>query len=124
MNYRAFGRTGVQVSPLCLGAWQFGQRTPKADALRMVDEALAAGINFIDTASGYGRGISEEILGEALQGGKRARVFLATKFTFGVSRQQILEQCEASLRRVGRVAILDGALPPLGGSAAAGASLS
>ena len=100
MNYRAFGRTGVQVSPLCLGAWQFGQRTPKADALRMVDEALAAGINFIDTASGYGRGTSEEILGEALQGGKRARVFLATKFTFGVSRNQIIEQCEASLRRL------------------------
>lgn len=100
MNYRAFGRTGVQVSPLCLGAWQFGQRTPKADALYMVDEALAGGINFIDTASGYGRGASEEILGEALQGGKRARVFLATKFTFGVSRNQILEQCDASLRRL------------------------
>lgn len=101
MNYRAFGRTGVQVSTLCLGAWQFGQRTPKTDALRMVDEALAAGINFIDTASGYGRGTSEEILGEALQANKqRSRVFLATKFTFGVSRNQILEQCEASLRRL------------------------
>lgn len=100
MDYRTLGRTGVRVSPLCLGAWQFGQRTPRADALRMVDEALAAGINFIDTASGYGRGTSEEILGEALQGGKRARVFLATKFTFGVSRQQILEQCDASLRRL------------------------
>lgn len=100
MDYRTLGRTGVQVSPLCLGAWQFGQRTPKADALRMVDEALAAGINFIDTASGYGRGTSEEILGEALSASKRARVFLATKFTFGVSRQQILEQCNASLRRL------------------------
>lgn len=101
MNYRPFGRTGVLVSPLCLGAWQFGQRTPKEDALRMINEALAAGINFIDTASGYGQGTSEEILGEALvANGKRARVFLATKFTFGVSRNQILEQCAASLRRL------------------------
>lgn len=101
MDYRTFGRTGLQVSPLCLGAWQFGQRTPKADALRMVEEALAAGINFIDTASGYGRGMSEEILGEALQSSsQRARVLLATKFTFGVSRHQILEQCETSLRRL------------------------
>ncbi|MEZ4868808.1 MAG: aldo/keto reductase [Caldilineaceae bacterium] len=107
MNYRAFGRTGVWVSPLCLGAWQYGQRTPKADALRMVDEALAAGINFIDTASGYGRGESEEILGEALQpNGKRQRVFLATKFTYGVSRQQIMEQCHASLRRL-RTDVID-----------------
>jgi aryl-alcohol dehydrogenase-like predicted oxidoreductase len=101
MEYRTLGRTGIQVSTLCLGAWQFGQRTPKADALRMVDEALAAGINFIDTASGYGRGTSEEILGEALAtNGKRSRVVLATKFTFGVSRNQILEQCDASLRRL------------------------
>jgi aryl-alcohol dehydrogenase-like predicted oxidoreductase len=101
MDYRTLGRTGLQVSALCLGAWQFGQRTPKADALRMIDEALTAGINFIDTASGYGRGASEEILGEALQAnGQRSRVVLATKFTFGVSRNQILEQCHASLRRL------------------------
>lgn len=101
MHYRNLGRTGVQVSPLCLGAWQFGQRTPKADALYMVDEALAAGINFIDTASNYGQGTSEEILGEALQpASKRARVVLATKFSHGVSRSQIIEQCEASLRRL------------------------
>ncbi len=99
MNYRNFGRTGIQVSLLCLGAWQFGNRTPKADALRMVDEALAAGINFIDTASGYGDGESERILGEALQAkGQRDRIFLATKFSHGVSRNQIISQCEASLR--------------------------
>ena len=99
MDYRNFGRTGVQVSPLCLGAWQFGQRTPKADALRMVDEALAAGINFIDTASGYGNGESERILGEAFQAnGQRGRVFLATKFSHGITRNQIIAQCEASLR--------------------------
>ncbi len=101
MNYRNFGRTGVQVSPLCLGAWQFGNRTPKADALQMVDEALAAGINFIDTASGYGNGESERILGEAfLRNGQRNRIFLATKFSHGVSRHQIITQCEASLRHL------------------------
>ncbi len=101
MDYRNFGRTGVRVSPLCLGAWQFGQRTPKTDALRMVDEALAAGINFIDTASVYGQGTSETILGEALQpASKRQRVFLATKFSYGVSRHKIIEQCDLSLRRL------------------------
>ena len=101
MNHRNFGRTGVQVSPLCLGAWQFGQRTPKADALRMVDEALAAGINFIDTASGYGGGESERILGAAFQANRqRNRVFLATKFSHGVSRNQILAQCDAALHNL------------------------
>jgi len=101
MNYRQFGRTGVQVSPLCLGAWQFGLRTPKADALRMVDTALAAGLNFIDTASAYGDGASERILGEALQAnGKRGKVFLATKFSGGFTRKRIVELCEASLRNL------------------------
>ncbi|MCB0106949.1 MAG: aldo/keto reductase, partial [Caldilineaceae bacterium] len=101
MNYRQFGRTGVRVSPLCLGAWQFGQRTAKTDALRMVDEALNAGLNFIDTASGYGRGESERIVGEALRtNGQRSRVFLATKFTHGVTRSQIITQCEESLRNL------------------------
>lgn len=107
MDYRNFGRTSVRVSPLCLGAWQFGQRTPKADALQMVDAALDAGINFIDTASVYGRGVSEEILGEALQpSSQRARVFLATKFSSGVSHNAIMEQCEASLRRL-RTDVID-----------------
>ena len=101
MNYRQFGRTGVRVSPLCLGAWQFGQRTAKTDALRMVDEALNAGLNFIDTASGYGRGESERIVGEALRtNGQRSRVFLATKFTHGVTRSQIITQCEESLHNL------------------------
>ena len=101
MNYRNLGRTGVRVSPLCLGAWQFGRRTPKEDALRMVDQALAAGINFMDTASGYGDGESERILGQALRNSRqRHRVVLATKFTQGVTRNQIIEQCEASLRHL------------------------
>jgi aryl-alcohol dehydrogenase-like predicted oxidoreductase len=111
MEYRTLGRTGVQVSVLCLGAWQYGQRTPAEDAMRIVDRALGEGINFLDTANIYGRGRSEEILGEALKRtGKRGRVVLATKFcgrmtkddpnAAGTSRRHIIEQCEASLRRL------------------------
>ncbi len=91
----------MKVSPLCLGAWQFGNRTPKEDALGMVDQAVDAGINFIDTASGYGKGRSEQILGEALQiNGKRHEIIVATKFSRGVSRNEIIEQCEESLRNL------------------------
>ena len=112
MEHRSLGRTGVQVSPLCLGAWQFGQRTPREEAIRLVDRAIGEGINFYDTADIYGRGRSEEILGEALrQAGQRERVVLATKFhgrmaeddpnALGNSRFHIIQACEASLRRLG-----------------------
>lgn len=111
MNYRNFGRTGVRVSPLCLGTMLFGDKTEEEDAFRIVDRAMEAGINFIDTANVYGRGASEEVLGRALKrNGKRARVFLATKVhgrmddddpnAAGNSRRHIIEQCEASLRRL------------------------
>lgn len=111
MNYRNFGRTGVRVSPLCLGTMLFGDKTEEEDAFRIVDRAMEAGINFIDTANVYGRGVSEEVLGRALKrNGKRARVFLATKVhgrmddddpnAAGNSRRHIIEQCEASLRRL------------------------
>ncbi len=98
MEYRRFGRTGVQVSSICLGSWQFGARTLKADALRMVDQAMDAGVNYIDTARNYGE--SEVILGEALANGKREKIFLASKFSFGVTRNEIFEQCETSLRNL------------------------
>src|ERR671933_1940840 len=102
MDYRSLGRTGVQVSPLCLGAWQFGERTPRAEAWRLVDMALEAGVNFFDTATGYGDGRSETMLGEALaRDGKREQVVVASKFSFGISRRQIVEQCDATLRRPG-----------------------
>ncbi|MBN1582053.1 MAG: aldo/keto reductase, partial [Anaerolineae bacterium] len=67
MEYHNLGRTGVKVSALCLGAWQFGQRTPEPEAIRIVACALDHGINFFDTANIYGQGRSEEILGRALQ---------------------------------------------------------
>src|SRR6186713_2584852 len=66
MNYRPLGRTGIQLSQLCLGTMLYGSRTPEAEAVVQVDAALDAGINFIDTANVYNRGRSEEIVGKAL----------------------------------------------------------
>jgi aryl-alcohol dehydrogenase-like predicted oxidoreductase len=111
MEYRSLGRTGVQVSTLCLGGMLFGEQTAEAEALTMMDRALDAGLNFVDTANIYSRGRSEEIIGRALRrDGRRARVVLATKVhgtmddhdpnAWGTSRRHILEQCEASLRRL------------------------
>ncbi len=111
MEYRSLGRTGVKVSELCLGCWMFGRRTEAEDAYAMVDQAIEAGVNFMDTANAYSRGKSEEMLGEALKRNeKRSRVVLATKVFGnmddedpngrGNSRRHIIEQCEASLRRL------------------------
>jgi aryl-alcohol dehydrogenase-like predicted oxidoreductase len=111
MDYRPLGRTGVQVSPLCLGAMMFGSwGNPDHDeANRIIHRALDAGINFIDTADVYSRGESEEIVGRALQGGRRDHVILATKVhgtmgddpnEFGNSRRWITREVEASLRRL------------------------
>jgi aryl-alcohol dehydrogenase-like predicted oxidoreductase len=110
-DYRPFGRTGVKISPLTLGCMMFGRRTELEDSVRIIDRAIDAGINILDTANGYSRGKSEEIVGEALKrNGKRGRIFLATKVHFpmadgdpnqqGVSRRHIIEQAEASLRRL------------------------
>jgi aryl-alcohol dehydrogenase-like predicted oxidoreductase len=110
MNYRPLGRTGVQVSPLCLGAMMFGPwgNDDRADAVRIIHRALDAGINFIDTADVYSAGASEEIVGQALQG-RRDDVFLATKFFMpmtdspndrGGSRRWIIREAENSLRRL------------------------
>src|SRR4051812_5257784 len=81
MEMRQLGRTGVQVSPLCLGAMMFGAwgNTDHDDSIRIIHRALDAGINFIDTADVYSRGESEEIVGKALAGGRRDDVVLATK---------------------------------------------
>src|SRR6201996_8504787 len=80
MNYRTLGRTGVQVSPLCLGAMMFGAwGNPDHDeSIRIIHAALDAGINFIDTADVYSAGESEEIVGKALKG-RRDDIVLATK---------------------------------------------
>jgi aryl-alcohol dehydrogenase-like predicted oxidoreductase len=111
MDYRALGRTGVEVSPLCLGAMMFGDwgNRDHDDSIRIIHRALDAGINFIDTADVYSRGESEEIVGKALAGGRRDDVVLATKVhgrmgddpnQFGNSRRWIVREVEASLRRL------------------------
>ena len=110
MEYRAFGRTGVKVSPLCLGCMMFGGKTAPEDSYSIIDKAIDYGINFIDTANVYSLGRSEEVTGEALKrNGKRADVVLATKvhgnmgegpLQSGNGRRHIIEQCEQSLRRL------------------------
>ncbi len=110
MEYRTLGRTGIKVSPLCLGAMMFGGKTSPEDSAAIIDRALDAGINFIDTANVYNQGRSEEAVGEALRrNGRRNHVILATKVhgrmgddpnAMGNTRRHIIEQCEASLRRL------------------------
>jgi aryl-alcohol dehydrogenase-like predicted oxidoreductase len=111
MEMRQLGRTGVSVSPLCLGAMMFGAwGNPDHDeCIAIIHRALDAGINFIDTADVYARGESEEIVGKALRG-RRDDVVLATKVhgtmgddpnQFGNSRRWIVREVEDSLRRLG-----------------------
>jgi len=111
MDYRPLGRTGVSVSQMCLGAMMFGAfgNPDHDDAVRIIHTALDAGINVIDTADGYSAGESEQIVGKALAGGRRANVVLAVKFGppfdedpnhRGASRRWITEGVEGSLRRL------------------------
>ncbi len=108
MEYRSLGRSGLKISPLALGTWNFGDPTPEAEAIRMVHCALEAGINLIDTADTYARGESERIVGKALKG-RREKAVLATKFYFptgdgpndrGNSRKHIYNALHASLERL------------------------
>jgi aryl-alcohol dehydrogenase-like predicted oxidoreductase len=111
MDYRVLGRTGVKVSPLCLGAMMFGSwgNPDHDDSVRIIHRALDAGINFIDTADVYSRGESEEIVAKALAGARRDNVVLATKVhgvmgddpnERGNSRRWIIREVEDSLRRL------------------------
>jgi len=117
MEYRSLGRTGMQVSPLCLGAMMFGAwGEPDHDvSIKIIHRALDAGINFIDTADVYSQGESEEIVGKALAGGRRDDVIVATKVhgqmgvpageqgdpnKRGNSRRWIIAEVENSLRRL------------------------
>ena len=118
MEYRLLGRTGLKVSALALGTATFGGGNEffKAwgqagvdEACRMVDVALAGGVNLFDTADVYSDGLSEQILGEVLRG-RRDRVLISTKATFrlgdgpndvGSSRHHLVRSAEASLRRLG-----------------------
>src|SRR3954469_13008476 len=111
MDYRPLGRTGVQVSKLCLGTMMFGTwgNPDHDDSIRVIHRALDAGINFVDTADVYSDGESEEILGKALKG-RRDDIVLATKLFLpmgedpnrrGGSRRWIVRAVEGSLRRLG-----------------------
>ncbi len=115
MEYRHLGRTGLKVSPLCLGTMNFGPQTSEADSYAIMDRALELGINFFDTANVYGwrkgEGVTEQIIGRwfAQGGGRREKVVLATK-VYGVmgdwpnqsrlSALHIKRACEDSLRRL------------------------
>jgi aryl-alcohol dehydrogenase-like predicted oxidoreductase len=112
VNYRNLGRTGVKVSPLCLGTMMFGRSTDERDSIGIIEHALEQGINFVDTANAYSAGESERIVGKALgRDGRRARVVLATKVFFpqdahdpnarGLSRRHLIDACDASLVRLG-----------------------
>jgi aryl-alcohol dehydrogenase-like predicted oxidoreductase len=122
MEYTYLGDTGLEVSRLCLGCANFGSGTAHGDrkrwewtnddreqSLAVIDRALEAGVNYLDTANFYSQGESEEVVGEALDG-RRDEVVLATKVgspmgtgpnTGGLSRRHVIEQCEASLDRLG-----------------------
>ncbi len=112
VKYRTLGRTGVEVSELCLGAMMFGAwgNPDHDDSVRIIHRALDAGINFIDTADVYSAGESEKIVGKALTDGRRRDVVLATKAhgqmgkdrnARGNSRRWITAEVENSLRRLG-----------------------
>ena len=117
MEYRQLGQCGLRVSVLSLGTMAFGGRGrfSKVGAIdvdgarRQIDLCLDAGVNLIDTANVYSGGLSEEIVGQALQGGRRNRILLATKARMrmgsgpndaGASRHHLVAECENSLRRL------------------------
>ncbi|MCC0015405.1 MAG: aldo/keto reductase [Rhodobiaceae bacterium] len=108
MDYRILGRSGLKVSPICLGTMMFGGRTEEKDAVKIIDHAYDNGVNFIDTADQYNMGASEEIVGRAIRK-KRDRWVLATKLgnamgksvnRKGLSRKYVYEATHASLKRL------------------------
>ena len=111
MEYRTLGRTGVMVSPICIGTFNFTDPTPEDEAHRIVERALAAGINFFDTANTYHDGASERLLGKSIAKlTARNGVIIMSKSFFptgpgpndrGNSRLHILRSCEESLKRLG-----------------------
>lgn len=109
IGYHRLGKSGLQVSRVCLGAMMFGTQTDARESARIVSDARNEGVNFIDTADVYGRGVSEEVTGAAIAGQRDAWV-IATKLgnpmgpgvnQGGQSRKWIIESVEASLRRLG-----------------------
>ncbi len=109
LDYRFLGRSALKVSPLCLGAMMFGDRTDEATSKRIIDKAADQGINFIDTADAYKAGESEAVVGRSIRDNRDFWV-LATKFGIGggpgpnaptQSRKWIVQATEASLKRLG-----------------------
>lgn len=110
MEYRTLGRTGVKVAPLCLGTDNFANPTSEAESIAIIERALDAGINLIDTSNSYAQGECERIIGRALAAnGRRQQVILATKAHYptgpgpndrGNSRLHLMRACEDSLRRL------------------------
>ncbi len=111
MEYRQVGRSGLRVSVIALGSWlTYGASVEKDVALACIKKAYDLGVNFFDTANVYGGGAAEKVVGEALRSYPRESYVLATKVYFpmgdgpndrGLSRKHIMEQCHASLRRLG-----------------------
>lgn len=110
MEYRTLGKSGLKVSPLCLGTDNFANPTPEDECARMIEAALDAGLNFIDTSDSYVRGECERIIGRTLsKNNRRHEVILATKVYYptgpgpndqGCSRRHIIQACEDSLNRL------------------------
>ena len=116
MEYKHLGRTGLQVSELCMGSMNFGWTAPRENCAPVLDAFVGAGGNFIDTADVYSRwapdnpgGVAETLIGEWLKTKHRDQIILATKVRGqmgpgpndqGLSRKHILDACEASLRRL------------------------
>jgi voltage-dependent potassium channel beta subunit len=111
MKYRRLGNSGLKVSEISLGSWlTYGGYVGKEQAISIIDKAYELGINFFDTANIYMHGEAEKIVGEALRKYPRESYVLATKVwgpmgerpnDRGLSRKHIMEQCEASLKRLG-----------------------
>jgi aryl-alcohol dehydrogenase-like predicted oxidoreductase len=109
MEYRLLGRSGLKVSPICLGTMMFGGRTDAPTSERIIAKGAASGVNFIDTADAYNDGASERVVGAAIAKERDSWV-LATKLANpmgkslnqrGLSRKWVIEACEASLKRLG-----------------------
>ncbi|QNK59780.1 aldo/keto reductase family protein [Paenibacillus sp. PAMC21692] len=111
MEYRRLGRTGLKVSEISLGSWlTYGNSVDDGTAARTIEQAYELGINFFDTANVYMRGAAEEVVGKALRAYPRESYVLATKVFWpmgdgvndrGLSRKHVLEQANASLKRLG-----------------------
>lgn len=111
MKYRRLGNSGLKVSEIALGSWlTYGESVDQQNAIDIIHHAYNLGINFFDTANAYNAGEAEKVVGQALKEYDRSSYVLATKLFFpmgegpnqrGLSRKAVIEQCDASLKRLG-----------------------